>query len=103
MHIDVPLIDPAYWLDHCHGFLVDSPGGSVGVVDDVITAGDSDRAEGLVIATGWFGRRRITIGVNDVREIDPRGRRLAISQSLEKVPKRGDSGSTGSCNPASNC
>jgi hypothetical protein len=75
-------LDPEYWLSNCHGFLVDSEGDEeIGVVDDVELEQDSGRAAAIVVASGWFGRRRRRIPVADVRAIFPSQERLVVGES----------------------
>ncbi len=68
---------PDYWLSRSEGFLVDSPQGVIGVVDEVVRT-----AEGgvgfLLVGGGWFGRRRYLIPRNDVEEIRPGPQRLVV-------------------------
>lgn len=73
-------LDPEYWLANCHGFLVDSESGrDMGVVEDVELEHSSGRALALVVASGWFGRRRQTVPVEHVQTIFPRERRLVVT------------------------
>lgn len=66
-----------------HGFLVDTTRGrEVGVVDDIITDHTTGRVNRIEVCGGWFGRRRRTIDVTDIRAIDPGRRRLVVSASL---------------------
>lgn len=81
VQLELPVMEPFYWLNHCHGFLVDSADGEVGVVDEVLPT-DGSQAEAIVVAIGWFRRRRVTVGVDDVEEILPHQRRLAVRQPL---------------------
>ena len=74
----VPLaFDPDYWLSRSEGFLVDSPQGVVGVVDEVERTAEGGVAF-LVVCGGWFGRRRYLIPRNDVEEIRPGPQRLFV-------------------------
>lgn len=75
-------LDPEYWLRRCHGFLVDSESSEgVGVVDDVELASGSNRAVGLVVASGWFGRHLQTLAVEDLQAIEPSERRLVVKSA----------------------
>lgn len=67
---DAP-VDPEYWLAHCEGYRVESPGGRVGIVEDVRHAEGAERAESLAVLAGMFGRRRLIIDVRDVSAIVP--------------------------------
>ncbi len=71
-------LDPEAVLASSHGFLVDAvPDQHVGVVDDVLLDGEG-LPHALVVACGWFGRRRVTVPVADVEAIWPRERRLRL-------------------------
>ncbi|MDQ4082699.1 MAG: PRC-barrel domain-containing protein [Actinomycetota bacterium] len=69
--------DPEYWLSRSEGFLVDSPQGVVGVVDEVVRTAEG-RVRFLVVGGGWFGRRRYLVPRNDVEEIRPGPQRLLV-------------------------
>jgi hypothetical protein len=60
-----------YWLAHCEGYRVDSPGGRVGIVEDVHRAEGVERAESLAVLAGMFGRRRLIIEADQVNAIVP--------------------------------
>jgi hypothetical protein len=75
-------LDAEYWLNHCHGFLVDSESGEgVGVVDDVELASGSDRAVVLIVVSGRFGRHIRRTAVADVQAIVPSERRLVVTDA----------------------
>jgi hypothetical protein len=67
---DAP-VDFEYWLAHCEGYHVDSPGGRVGIVEDVHRAEGVERAESLAVLAGMFGRRRLIIDADQVNTIVP--------------------------------
>jgi hypothetical protein len=69
--------DPDYWLSRTAGFLVDSPEGEVGVVDEVVRTAEGDVGF-LAVAGGWFGRRRHLIATRDIEEIHPGSQRLLV-------------------------
>ena len=74
-------VDPEALLLQSHGFLVDAiPDEPIGVVDDVLVD-EQGRAQALVVRSGWFGRRRFTVSVDDVAEISPGSRRLRLRLS----------------------
>lgn len=73
-------IDRYYWLAHCEGYLVDSPGGRVGLVERVLRV-EGERPEALVILAGMYGRRRLTIPVNEVDVILPYAQRVLLRSS----------------------
>jgi hypothetical protein len=59
-------------------YLVDTPDGPVGVLDgwERDAPGQTER---LVVADGWFGRRRFTLPVEDVLRIDHERRSVLIA------------------------
>lgn len=83
-------LDPELLLLESHGFLVDALHDEpVGVVDEVVVDQEG-RPEALVVAAGWFGRRRFIVPVEDVDEIDPRGRRVRLRRRGVAIdPERG--------------
>ena len=78
--------DPQYWLSRCEGFLVDSPEGAVGVVDEVVRRMDGG-VDSLAVAGGWFGRRRHLISVREVEEICPGAQRLVVRAGAAPVER----------------
>ncbi len=73
-----------YWLRHCHGFLVDTVAGDeVGVVDDVALDARAREAATLIVACGWFGRRRLSVPVDEVETILPGSRQLFLRRFPE--------------------
>jgi hypothetical protein len=60
-------------------YLVDSPDGPVGVID-----GWESNAEGqpqsLVVVQGWFGRRRLTVPIEDVLHVDHERRSVLVAR-----------------------
>lgn len=75
------LLNPDDLLAQAYDFSVEDPEGPVGFVDDVRPA---ERA--LIVASGWFGRRRLTLRFEDVGEIVPGERRLILGR---RHPARG--------------
>jgi hypothetical protein len=78
--------DPQYWLSRCEGFLVDSPEGAVGVVDEVLRRMDGG-VDSLAVAGGWFGRRRHLISAREVEEIRPGAQRLVVRTGAAPVER----------------
>lgn len=66
-------------LDRFPGFQIVSPEGRVGVVEDVRSARPG--AEALVVRTGPFKRRLLSIPVDDVFEVVPARRRVLVRTS----------------------
>jgi hypothetical protein len=79
--------DPDYWFNRSEGFLVDSPEGAVGVVDEVVRTANGDVAL-LAVVGGWFGRRRYLIHTRDVEEIRPGPQRLLV-RAAAAPPEQG--------------
>lgn len=78
LEIEVTIPDPEEILAACEGFLVDdSNGRDVGVVEEVETGPDG-AALSLLVAGGWFGRRRRRIPVDAIETIEPGGRRIVV-------------------------
>lgn len=82
---------PDVVLAEAHGFLVDDRDGPVGVVDAVDPIG-RDGVGTIVVACGWFGRRVLTLGFDDVAEAIPAERRLILHPDLPAIAaeRRGD-------------
>jgi hypothetical protein len=68
------------WLAQCEGFLVDVGDAPLGILDEVVVTGGPERLEavGLVVSTGWFGRRRLVVPVEEVERIVPEERRIVL-------------------------
>ncbi len=79
--------DPNYWLSRSEGFLVDSPDGGIGVVDEIVRTPDGDIA--LSVAGGWFGRRQCLIPANEVEEIRPGPQRILVRAAAVHGKPRG--------------
>jgi len=79
--------DPDYWLSTSEGFLVDSPEGAVGVVDEIVRTADGETA--LAVAGGWFGRRQYMIRASDVVEIRPGPQRIVVRAAAVDGERRG--------------
>jgi sporulation protein YlmC with PRC-barrel domain len=80
------VLDRAYWLNHCHGFLVNTLSGEeVGVVDEVETDPQTGDATTLIVSSGWFGRRRLAVPVDDVETIYASSRGLIVRGAPQDV------------------
>ncbi len=73
--------DPMYWLCRCEGFNVESPDGSVGVVEKVRLWRGPDEQHALVVRTPLFGGGVLTVPVDEVEHVFPRERRITLSVS----------------------
>jgi hypothetical protein len=82
VEVEVPALDPERVLAECEAFLVDgSDGSQIGVVDRVERAGGAGRASALVIAAGWFGRRRLRVEAEAVEALLPEERRVIVDEA----------------------
>jgi MYXO-CTERM domain-containing protein len=78
IEIDVTIPDPEAVLAGSEGFLVDGADGQeLGVVEEVETGTDG-AVTALVVAGGWFGRRRARIPVEAIDVITPADRRIVV-------------------------
>jgi hypothetical protein len=75
-------LDPDDLLAHAHDFSIEDRDGPVGIVEDVRLDGT------IVVASGWFGRRRLTLGFDDVEEIVPSERLLILRPGAVARPDR---------------
>jgi hypothetical protein len=82
-----PTFDLDYRLCRCEGFRVDSPGGRVGVVEEVHFHSRIDRPDALAVRTGFLGRP-LLIPVDDVAEVSFREERVV----LVRAPQRNELG-----------
>jgi hypothetical protein len=70
---DAETFDRAYWTRHCEGFRVDSGGGRIGFVDDVVTARGRIM---LRVRLGRLGRHVAEIPADEIAFIVPRAQRV---------------------------
>jgi hypothetical protein len=77
-------LDAERCLRECEGFRVESVTGEpVGVVNALELDPQCGTVIGLVLCLGWFGRRRLTIGREDVVAILPSAERLILARPAE--------------------
>lgn len=82
LEVALPLMDAERLLRECEGFLVDGADGrEIGVVDGVERAPQSGLVSGLLVASGWFGRRRLRVDAQAIRSFVPAERRVIVDQS----------------------
>lgn len=74
-----------YWLDHCHGFRVDSPAERVGLVEDVLFRARLERPDTLLVRRGRLDRRLIAVPVADVEEVTPSLGHIALSRDPDEL------------------
>jgi hypothetical protein len=75
-------VDDDYWLQHCHGFRVESPRGRRGIVEDVLYGAEHDHPSALVVRGGLFGQRLELIPIETVDSVEPRRKLLTLHDSL---------------------
>jgi hypothetical protein len=73
--------DDGYWLQHCHGFRVDSPRGRRGIVEDVLYGADPDQPLALAVRGGLLGQRLELIPIETVDSVDLSRRLLTLDDS----------------------
>lgn len=78
----------AYWLAHCEGFSVESPGGRVGLVQDVRCSLDSCDVNALVVRCGRLGRQVVVVPVHQIEAVVPRETRIILRRDPLIVPPR---------------
>jgi hypothetical protein len=77
------VVPSPHWLAQCEGFLVDVGEKPLGVVDELVVTAGAERPEAvaLVVSTGWFGRRRLVVPVEDVERVVLEDRRVVLVSS----------------------
>lgn len=73
--------DTDYWLRQSEGFVVESAGGRVGIVERLRFESRADRPDYLIVRAGRLGRRHLEIPVDDVAEILPREKRIRLRET----------------------
>jgi hypothetical protein len=81
----VDSFDREYWLAHCQGFRVDSPGGRLGFVDEVRAGREDDGGALLVVRAGLLGRRLLVIPTRDAAFIVPQVKRIWLRSTFTLV------------------
>jgi len=69
---------PVLGLAECEGYRVDGVNGRVGTVVGVGIGTDGETPAWLVVRTGLFHRRQVSIGIGDVGSVDPTSRRIVV-------------------------
>jgi nucleotide-binding universal stress UspA family protein len=69
-------------------YLVDTPDGSVGIVDGWIRD-ERGHPQTLIVAQGWFGRRRFEIPLDALIEIDHEDRRIILARGAAPHEPKG--------------
>lgn len=76
-------VDPERLLRECEEFLVDDTAGrSIGVVEGVETADATGLVTGLVVAGGWFGRRKLRVDVGAIESFLPAERTVIVREAV---------------------
>ena len=79
---------PADVLDGMVHYLVDTPDGAVGVVDGW-QRDARGRPQSLIVAQGWFGRRRFEVPLDALLEIDHEERRVVLRRDAAPLEPKG--------------
>jgi uncharacterized protein YrrD len=79
----MPALDTDYWLGHCQGFRVDSPGKRIGRVEDVLFKTRVERPDTLLIRAGILRTHLVAVPVEEVKEISPRNEHI----ELRRLPR----------------
>jgi hypothetical protein len=74
--------------EHLVHYLVDTPRGPAGVLEELVYA-DDGAPTALVVAQGWFARRRHEVPVDEITVIDHRARRVLVTGGSTPVESRG--------------
>jgi hypothetical protein len=78
----IPAVGPERLLAECAGFLVDdTEGRALGVVDGVQT-NDKGLVTALLVAAGWFGRRKLRVPVDAIDSLVPQERRVIVREAV---------------------
>ena len=79
---------PADVLDAMVYYLVDTPDGSLGVLDGW-DRDENGRLQALSVAQGWFGRRRFEIPIETLLQIDHERRRIVLARGAAPLEPKG--------------
>ncbi len=79
---------PADIADRLVDYLVDTPEGSVGILDGFGRDGQG-RAAFLIVAQGWFGRRQLRIPIEQLTEVDHAGKRILLAPGAAPIEHKG--------------
>jgi nucleotide-binding universal stress UspA family protein len=79
---------PADILDGMVHYLVDAPDGSVGIVDAWVRD-EHGRPQALIVAQGWFGRRRFEIPLDALVEVGREDRRITLARDAAALEPKG--------------
>jgi hypothetical protein len=79
---------PADALDGMVDYLVDTPDGNVGIVDGWLRD-ERGQPQALIVAQGWFGRRRFEIPLDALIEIDHKDRRIILARGAAPLEPKG--------------
>lgn len=78
---------PQDMLDEMLSYLVDTPDGAVGVLDGC-ARDEWGRPTALIVAQGWFGRRRLRVPVDEIIQVDHESRRIVLSQGSAPLERK---------------
>lgn len=86
LEVEVPEIDPEQLLATCEDFLVDDADGQrLGVVEQVERSVATGEVSALLVAAGWFGRRRLRVDVSAVQALVPAERRVIVESGVSSL------------------
>jgi hypothetical protein len=71
--------DREFWLAHCEGFVVESPNGSVGVVEAVHFGSRLDLPDEVEIRAGRFRPFELVVPIGEIEGIDPEEHRIRLT------------------------
>jgi nucleotide-binding universal stress UspA family protein len=75
-------------LDGMVDYLVDTPDGSVGILDGWVRD-ERGQPKALIVAQGWFGRRRFEIPLDALVEIDHEDSRIILARGAAPLEPKG--------------
>lgn len=75
-------------LDGMVDYVVDTPEGSAGILDGW-KRDEHGRPEALIVAQGWFGRRRFEVPLEALRQIDHDDRRIILAPGTAPLESKG--------------
>jgi hypothetical protein len=82
VELDLPRLDPEHLLAESEGYLVDRlDGGELGVVNGLETDEGTGRVSALLVAGGWFGRRRFRVDADAIDLLLPADRRVVVRET----------------------
>src|SRR5205823_7803627 len=78
---------PEYWLRRCEGFLAETPTKRIGRIVGIRYGRSQDKPEALAVRAGRFTGKLFLINVADVLRIDPKARRIFLTDPPRLLPE----------------